>query len=383
MNTLRPLSYTQISRYRTCPLSYKLLYIDKLKPKEKFYLSFGDVIHRCAEYFFKVSVPPPPTLEKLYKFYESSWISDGYENREQEQQYKSYGRQLLRDFCRIHSANFRLPLAVEYQFSISVDGVRLAGKIDRVDRLQDGVSIVDYKTNQNPFTVKQVEEDLQLTFYQMAAEATWNLPVKRLTLYHLRSNIPFSCDGRSSQKLADARKIVLDVAEGIARKEFPAVENQFCDYCDFPEQCPYQKHKYTLKKPALPESGDILQRKDASEIVELYASLQSQKKDLELQLDALKQLIYTFCADNGYSRLYGPQHAITYRIMNRNEFSEEEVKAILEPAGLWQQVLSFDPSLVKELLETDTLKSELRQQLEGLRRITSSFPMLSVKKLKE
>ncbi len=65
---MRPLSYTQISRYRNCPLSYKLQYIDKLKPKEKYYLSFGDVIHQCAEYFFKVPVPPPPSLEKLLKF---------------------------------------------------------------------------------------------------------------------------------------------------------------------------------------------------------------------------------------------------------------------------------------------------------------------------
>jgi putative RecB family exonuclease len=378
---MRPLSYTQISRYLQCPLSYKLQYIDKLKPKERYYFSFGDVIHQCAEYFFKVPVPPPPTLEKLLQFYESNWISDGYESPMQEQQYKSYGRQLLRDFWKINSANFRLPLAVEYQFFVKIEGIPLSGKIDRVDRLPDGVSVIDYKTNQQPFSEEHLEQDLQLTFYQMAVENTWKLPVKRLILYHLRSNIPFSCDGRPPEKLDAAKKIVLRVADGIAKKEFPATENQFCGNCDFPEHCPYQKHKFVGAGTAGPEAACISSGLDAREAVERYAALQNQKKELELQMEELRHMICQYCDTYGYQRLFGSDHALSYRIVNRNGFSEEEVKPLLEPAGLWTKVLKFDPSLVKALLEEDTIPPELRQKLEELKHITSAFPMLSIKSL--
>ena len=77
---MRPLSYTQISLYQSCPLQYKLQYIDGLKPKDKWYFSFGSTLHLCAQYFFKVRVPPPPSLEELLQFYEQNWISEGYES---------------------------------------------------------------------------------------------------------------------------------------------------------------------------------------------------------------------------------------------------------------------------------------------------------------
>lgn len=380
---MKPLSYSQISRYLTCPLWYKLQYIDKLKPKERFYLSFGDVIHQCAEYFFKVPVPPPPSLDKLLDFYETNWISDGYETPEQEQQYKDYGKQLLAEFWKIHFPDFHMPLAVEYQFSVNIDGVTLGGRIDRIDKLEDGISIVDYKTSKDLFTSNQLEDDLQLTFYQLAAEKTWKLPVKLLTLYHLRSNTPCTCGGRTSESLDQARQVILKVADGITRNNFPATENWLCSYCDFPQHCPYQKHKYAREETEKSSAKKILQGKTAREVVERYADLQSQKKEIEAQLDDLKQMICDYCETEGYRRLFSRDCTITYKTVSRTGFAEEQVKALLEPTGLWPRVLKFDSSLVKVLLEADYVNPDLRKKLEALKQITSSFPLLSVKRLKE
>ncbi|MBG7617137.1 MAG: PD-(D/E)XK nuclease family protein, partial [Chloroflexi bacterium] len=38
---MRRLSYSQISLYQSCPLKYRLQYIDGLKPKVTWHLSFG------------------------------------------------------------------------------------------------------------------------------------------------------------------------------------------------------------------------------------------------------------------------------------------------------------------------------------------------------
>ena len=378
---MRPLSYSQISRYLECPLSYKLLYIDKLKPKEKYYLSFGDVIHQCAEYFFKVPVPPPPTLEKLLQFYETSWISDGFETPELEQQYKEFGKQLLGDFWKIHHLNFQVPLAVEHKFLVNVDGIPLSGKIDRIDKVDQGISIIDYKTSKELFTMQHLEQDPQLTFYQLAVEKIWKLPVKSLTLYHLRSNTACSCGGRTPEKLDQARETIHNVADGIAREIFPAAENRYCAYCDFPEHCPYQKHKYVLEKPAQSIFDKILEGSTAREVVERYAELQSQKREIEARLDELKQMLCNYCETEGFKRLFGQNHAITYRKVERTGFAEESVKELLEPAGLWEKVLKFDPSLLKELLESQDLNAELRKKLESLEQVISSYSMLSTKTL--
>ncbi len=380
---MRPLSYTQISSYRSCPLAYKLQYIDRLKRKERFYLSFGDVIHQCAEFFYKIPVPPPPSLEKLLEFYAANWISQGYESPEQEQQYKEYGQKLLADFWQIHHADFKMPLAVEQTFYVSIaEGITLTGKIDRVDKVDGGVAIVDYKTSKELFTQDHLEQDLQLTFYQLAAEHMWKMPVRKLTLYHLRSNTPCTCEPRRPERIKEARQIILNVADGIQAQEFPARENQFCDFCDFPEHCPYQKHRFAAAEPVRLEDKQILHGESANGVVEQYAALQAQKKDIEAQIEELRGAICAYCDLNGYSRLYGSEHAITYRNTERTGFDEEQVKAILEPTGLWPRVLKFDPALARALLDADYLNPDLRKKLAALKQITASFSTLTVKKLK-
>jgi len=376
---MNPLSYTQISLYQSCPLLYKLQYIDDLIPKDKWYFSFGATMHLCAEYFFKVRVPPPPSLDKLLQYYEKNWLSGGYESAEEAARYRTYGREILSKFWEIHSADFRMPIAVERRFYIDIEGVKLRGYIDRVDKLDSGgLSIVDYKTNQELFTQDDLENNLQLTLYQLATEQTWFLPVERLTLYHLRSNTSCSCQPRDKKQLNEARRLVLEVAENIAEQRFPATENQYCP-CDFPEHCPYYRQKIA---PELKET-DILRGLAVDEAVEKYVSLQAQIKDLQLQLDEIKQMVIDFCQAEGLNRVYGSEHAITYKLVERTGFSEDEVRALLEPEGLWNRVLSFDQSNVNQLITDEEVARGIRDRLEALKEVISTSPRLWVRRLIE
>jgi RecB family exonuclease len=357
-----------------------LQYVDGLKPKDKWYFSFGTTMHRCVERFFKVSVPPPPSLEDLLKFYRRSWLSQGYESPEEESRYKDYGREILARFWEIHSADFRLPVATERMFYMDIEGVKLRGFIDRVDKLESGgLSIVDYKTNQELFTADYLEKDLQLTIYQMAAEKTWRLPVERLTLYHLRSNTACSCPPRDGARLEQARQLVLEVAGNIAQERFPAIENQYCP-CDFPEHCPYYRHQYPAAEPA---RQNLLPGIAAVDAVERYASLQAQIKELQTQLEEAKQVIIEFCQAEGLNRVFGSEYEVTYKLMERTGFREEEARALLEPEGLWERVLGLDQSRLKQLLADKEIPGEIRDSLEALRQVISTYPQLWVKKRAE
>jgi len=376
---MKPLSYSQISQYQSCPLCYKLHYIDGLKTEDKWYFSFGSSLHSCAERFFKVKVPPPPSLDEILQFYEENWLAGGYESAEEEAKYKDYGRQILADFCEIHRADFKVPLAIERMFYIDIEGVKLRGFIDRVDKLSSGgLSIVDYKTNQWLFTREDLEENLQLTLYQLAAEQTWHLPVEKLTLYHLRSNTPCSCTPRDVKQLEEARRLVLEVAENIVAERFPATENQFCP-CDFAEHCPYYRQQVV---PELKEA-DIMPGMAVDDAVERYVSLQAEIKELQVQLEDIKQMIIDACRAEGLNRVYGQEHAITYKLVEKAGFDEDEVRALLEPEGLWHKVLGFDQSRLKELITDEAVAEDLRNKLEALRQVVSSSPRLWVRKLIE
>lgn len=376
-----PLSYTQISLYQSCPLSYKLQYIDGLRRKEKWYFSFGSTIHSCAEHFFRVKVPPPPTLEELLRFYEKTWLSEGYPSAEEEARYKAYGRQLLTSFWMIHSADFRMPIAVERQFNIDIGGVKVRGYIDRIDKLDSGgLYIVDYKTSQGLFTKADLETDLQLTLYQMAVEQTWQLPVEKLALYHMRSNTVCACKRRSKVQLEEAKSLVVEVAENIAAGNFPATENQFCP-CDFPEHCPYHKHKFEVV--AAPEQAKILRGTTAHEAVERYVSLQEQVRELETELEEVKQMLIGFCHAGELNRVYGTQHAVTCKMTERYGYDEDKVKTLLEPLGLWDRVLGFDQSKLKQVMSDPVVAQDLKSRLEALKQVLSSSPRLWVRKLSE
>ena len=379
---MRPLSYSQIALYQSCPLNYKLQYIEGLKPKDRWYLSFGSSLHQCAEFFFKVKTPPPPSLERLLGHYEKNWISDGYESPEEEAGYKEYGRQILSRFWGLHSADFRMPVAVEHQFNIDIDGVKLRGFIDRVDKLDSGgLSIVDYKSNQQLFTRDYLAKDLQLTLYQVAVEQMWFLPVEMLTLYHLRSNTPCSIGAREKGQLEEARWLVLEVAEGITAGRFPAIENQYCP-CDFPEHCPYFRHLH-LKPVEDEETPPGLSGESVKEAVEEYTTIQGQIKELELKLKELKQAIVEYCQAERLNRVYGIEHAITYKMVERSGFDEAEVRALLESEGLWQRVLGLDRSRLEELLEDETVPADIRRRVSDLKKAVSGAPCLWVRRLSE
>jgi putative RecB family exonuclease len=378
---IRPLSYTQISLYRQCPLSYKLQYIDGLKPPEKWYFSFGNTLHSCAEYFFRIVAPPPPSLEELLQFYDENWVSDGYVSLEEEARYREYGKEILTRFWETNHTDFRMPIALERSFNLDVDGIKVRGFIDRVDKLASGgLSIIDYKSGRDLFTTDYLADDLQLTIYQMAAEQTWGLPVERLTLYHLRSNTPCVCSPRDREAIGEARRLILDVAGNIARGSFPATENQFCP-CDFPEHCPYYRHQYI--KPALPAPEirqELLPGIAAMDALETYVSLQAQIKELERQMQEARQQIIGYCQAEGLNRLYGASCEINFKMMQKTGFDGDEVRGVLEPAGLWERVLGLDQSLLKELLADDSVPVEVRRAVAALRRVVSSYPQLWVKR---
>jgi RecB family exonuclease len=326
-----------------------------------------------------VRTPPAPSLAELLQFYEQNWSSLGFESPEDEAKHKAYGKEILTHFWEIHAPDFRVPVALERSFMLDIEGIKVRGFIDRVDKLDSGgLAIIDYKTNQELFTNDYLENNLQLTIYQMAAEQTWNLPVEKLTLYHLRSNTPCTCPPRKQTQINDTRDLVLDVAENIKQGKFPATENDYCP-CDFAEHCPFYRHQYIVAAPQSPQQKP-LPGIAAAEAVERYAALQAQIKDLEADLEEIRQTIIDYCKAEDINRVFGNENEITYKLIEKTGFNEDEVKATLEPLGWWEKVLGFDASLLNDLLADKAVPADVKKKVESLKRVISSYPQLRLRK---
>jgi len=70
-------------------------------------------------------------------------------------------------------------------------------------------------------------------------------------------------------------------------------------------------------------------------------------------------------------------------LIEKAGFDEDGVRAILEPEGLWQYVLSFDQGRLKQLLADEKVAGDIKRKLEALKQVISSSPRLWVRKLVE
>ena len=228
----------QISAYQTCGLFYRFQYIDKLPTKPKSYFSFGNTLHRCAQYFFKRG-QGPPTLEEFLEFYDRTWSSWGYFSKKREASDKQTGREVLTRFWEINSRDYRMPLATEKWSTVDIGGVPFRGYIDRVDISPD-------RRPEHPGL-----QEWQAGHYhergggEPSAEHVPDRGAGDVACCRWRSSRCTTCgrtrtwrsEARDESTLKEAEETVTSVSKSIANEEFDPRLNPSCP-CDFSEKCP-------------------------------------------------------------------------------------------------------------------------------------------------
>jgi len=342
------LSYSSINTYETCPAKYRFQYEDHLPAAPSPALSFGDSLHRALHRFHSRPVPVAPSLEELHDILDAVWVGEGFADVSEERTYLDHGRQVLSQYHRDNADHYRIPAALEFRFTIEVEGVQVSGVIDRMDRIPGGgYEIIDYKTNRRLPPRSRIDRDLQLSVYHLAAREVWGIEPERLTLYYLLPGQRMSTT-RTDADIDELRRRIVTVAERIESGRFEPRQNPLCDWCDYQASCPLFRHLHEK------ELGDPAPR--MTEIVDEWIALKRQGREVYRRLDELGALINAFCEEHGYRRLFGSDGAaIDRRPQHVTAPDERQVREILEPLGLWEQVLSVDPAKLSDLVESRTL----------------------------
>jgi len=350
------LSYSSINTYETCPAKFKFQYEDRVPQAPSPALSFGDSLHRALHLFHDRPVPVPPSLEELHEMLEISWVSTGFADASEERTYHEHGRQVLANYHREAAPSYRIPAALEFRFSIEVEGVQLSGVIDRMDRIPGGgYEIIDYKTNRRLPPQARIDRDLQLSVYHLAAREVWGIEPERLTLHYLLPGQRMTTT-RTAADVDELRRRIATVAERIAAGKFEPRHNPLCDWCEYQPLCPLFRHK--VEK----ERGDPAPR--MTQIVDEWIELKRRGRETYRRIDELAGYINAFCDEHNYRRLFGSDGAaIDRRPQHVTAPIEDEVRAILEPLGLWERVRSVDPAKLNALIESRTLPPDVEDRL--------------------
>lgn len=350
------LSYSSINTYETCPAKFKFQYEDRVPQGASPALAFGDSLHRALHLFHGRPVPIPPSLAELHEMLEISWVSNGFSGESEERTYRDHGREVLTQYHRENAEDYRIPAALEFRFTIDVEGVSLSGVIDRMDRIPGGgYEIVDYKTNRRLPPQERIDRDLQLSVYHLAAKEIWGIEPERLTLYFLLPGQRMTTT-RTAADVDELRRRIATVAERIEAGKFEPRQNPLCDWCDYQALCPLYRHLHERR------DGDPTPR--MTQIVDEWIDLKRRGREVYRRIDELSGLVNAFCDEHGYRRLFGTDGAaIDRRRQHVTTPVEEKVREILEPLGLWERVLAVDPAKLNALIESRTLPPDVEDRL--------------------
>ncbi|PZV14915.1 MAG: PD-(D/E)XK nuclease family protein [Leptolyngbya sp.] len=148
------------------------------------------------------------------------------------------------------------PVALEGDFAGEWHGLKVRGRVDRIDRTDAGLALIDYKTGKSrPTGIKDQTGkaciDLQLPLYREAAgPALFDEPVAEAYYYSIRGRQKIPLSSRSPQhELPDAIERCKAHLEAGHYPVQPDTAKSACAYCDFDALC---------------RQGDRLSRKDSS-----------------------------------------------------------------------------------------------------------------------
>jgi DNA helicase-2/ATP-dependent DNA helicase PcrA len=233
------LSATAVETYETCPLQFKFEREWRLSRQLHAAVQYGAAMHRVLRtYYDSVRFGRTKTDDELLQLFRDDLAASGIQDDYQRDLYRKQGLEQLNDFlAATHSAPAPEVLHTEEWFDIQIAGTKVAGRIDRVDRMADGsIRIVDYKTGKAR-SQEDADESLQLSIYAMAAHQKWGYQVGELAFHNLEGNVSV-ISKRAEFQLEESRERVQAVARGIAEGNFKPKPDFHCTFCAFRGLCP-------------------------------------------------------------------------------------------------------------------------------------------------
>jgi putative RecB family exonuclease len=244
------LSYSQLSTYLTCPLRYKLQYVDQIPPAFKSAaLAFGSAIHEAVGAFYQEhllgdSLRPDQMLD----VYREAWRNGDdaeihFFNGDSESKLIEKAGHMLKVFHEAFDPSIAV-IGVEEFFEFSIGYLPpFCGYIDLIEQNEEGqITVADLKTAARKPTNGSVHQNLQLTAYSVGVEALGFTPDEvNLRLDVLTKTKDPQMVRLETMRTAEERnrfiKLVRHVWNAIEREAFFPKQDWHCQQCPFSEHC--------------------------------------------------------------------------------------------------------------------------------------------------
>jgi len=367
------ISYSALNTYQICPLKYKFQYIDKIRTPKSKEAVFGTLIHSTLNFVHTPGILSP-SIEQALDHFSKNWNSDVFENEQEERAAFSQGVEIIRRYYKDNNISKINIVALESPFQIKLGENIISGIIDRIDRTEDGYEIIDYKTSKKMPTQEKIDNDIQLTIYLQAflkryPEERKNLDKIKVSLYFVKHGAKLTST-RNEEQLKNVEDMFLEAIENIENSEFKPVLNPLCDWCDFQESCPMQKHKFKEKRK--------IDTEEVNKAIEEYIKTKDDAKSLRVQIAKLQNKVSEYMNQEGVERVFSEAGIIARTMRKSYKYDEKELKEILEPLNKWDAVNKVNGVLLNGIIKTASVK--LKKDIENTKELNRESESFSIKK---
>jgi DNA helicase-2/ATP-dependent DNA helicase PcrA len=233
-------SVSQLKTYEQCPKKYLYQYIYKIPSPSKHYFDFGTSMHSVLEEIQPLAKTLSSKELHLKGLSElaKQWISKSYISAEQEKEYYDKGLKIIKSFVEREKILFSKSktVSLEKEFWLTIEGKRIMGYIDRIEQVEGGIQILDYKTSNSMEMKSKLKENIQLYVYALALSKDGVTPNSMGLWYLIHDQIDtVDFDETIAEKI---KSYLLEIISQIEKSDFTAKPTNFnCTYCDFSTIC--------------------------------------------------------------------------------------------------------------------------------------------------
>lgn len=256
---------SRLAAWLDCPRRYRFSYVDRPTPPKGppwAHNTVGAAVHVALASWWSLPVADR-TPQAAARLLRTRWTPQGFRDDAQAADWRERAAAMVERYVDgLDPADE--PLGVERTVALKTDRLAVSGRIDRLDRRDDELVVVDYKTGRHVLTTDDARGSLALAIYALAAARTMRRRCVTVELHHLPTGTVVTwqhTDETLGRQLGRAHEIAVEAAEAQATAAasgdldaaFPPRPGQLCGWCDFRAHC--AEGQAASPQPTLPWAG--------------------------------------------------------------------------------------------------------------------------------
>lgn len=372
-------SHSRLSTFEQCPYKFKLRYIDKIKREEAESVEafVGKRVHETLQKLYDdMLLTKENTLGDLFTYYDKIWRENWNDaiaivrKKYTKDDYYKFGKKCVENYYnRYKPFNQSLTVGTEVPVTFCLDDegkYAITGFIDRVAHVNGRFEAHDYKTSSSLPTQEKVDQDRQLSFYQMAIQKMWPEAKEVDLIWHYLAFDVRMTSQRNNSDLEKIKQATIELINTIEMaKIYPARESALCKWCEYPDICPKRKHFYCIENIGV----NGYYKDKGVELVNKYVQLALERTKLEEKINVVRMQLVDYARKESLEIIKGNEHKARVRIASRLKFPSKDtleraaLEELLRSSGKWSEVSNLNIMLLNKMCRLQNWPEELLVQV--------------------